>query len=40
MDEIGQIRKDAKMASVSKQNALSGRMTTGGGHFTPISLPF
>ncbi len=32
--------KDAKMASVSKQNALAGRMTIDGGHFTPIPLPF
>jgi hypothetical protein len=32
--------KDVKMASVSKQNALAGRTTIGGGHFAPISLPF
>ena len=31
---------DAKMASTSKQNALAGRITACGGHFTSISLPF
>ena len=28
------------MALISKQNALAGRMTACGGHFTSISLPF
>ena len=40
MDKIGQILKDAKMTSISKQNVLAGRITIGGGHFTSISLPF
>jgi hypothetical protein len=31
---------DAKMALISKQNALAGRITACGGHFAPISLPF
>jgi hypothetical protein len=32
--------KDAEMASISKQNALAGRMTIGGAHFSPMSSPF
>ena len=28
------------MALISKQNTLADRMTIGGGHFAPISLPF
>jgi hypothetical protein len=40
MDKLGQIRKDAEMASVSKQNAFVGRMTIDGRHFPSIPLPF
>jgi hypothetical protein len=40
MDKIGQILKDHKMAAISKQNDLAGRITARGGHFPPISLPF
>jgi hypothetical protein len=32
--------KNVKMALISKQNALAGRMTIGGGHSPPISSPF
>jgi hypothetical protein len=40
MGKMGQIPSDVKMASISNQNPLAGRMTIGGAHFGPISSPF
>jgi hypothetical protein len=40
LDKFGQILKDDKMATISKQNDLAGRHAACGDHFPSISLPF